>query len=111
ETDAIKGTHYSPYVLKFGSDFELLYKYELTQNYPNPFKDETLITFNIPRDEHVKMEVFNHVGQKVRVLINESVNAGYYEVNFKPGDLPAGIYTCEFTAGEYNKRINMILTK
>ena len=50
----------------------------LKQNYPNPFNPVTNIGFELPRAVQVKIELFNIIGQKVKVLLNEQRPAGYH---------------------------------
>ncbi len=54
--------------------------YGLNQNYPNPFNASTVIDFAMPRAGHVKLEIYNILGQKVKDLIDEKVTAGYKKV-------------------------------
>lgn len=48
----------------------------LNQNYPNPFNPETEISFSLPREEQVKLSVFNYDGQLVKELVNGKISAG-----------------------------------
>ncbi len=50
--------------------------YQLQQNYPNPFNSETRIPFVLQESGSVRLEIFNILGQKVRVLIDEQMTAG-----------------------------------
>ncbi len=72
---------YGMYKLMYNPDHEFLpVKVELAQNYPNPFNPTTTIRFGIPQDGKVKLTVYNVLGQKVKELVNDSRNAGYYNV-------------------------------
>ncbi|MCK9210957.1 MAG: S8 family serine peptidase [Ignavibacteriaceae bacterium] len=66
--------------------------FALMQNYPNPFNPSTLIRFALPLSSIVKIEVYNILGEKIKDLLNEQKNAGYYEVNFNTNGLSSGIY-------------------
>ncbi len=70
-------------------------KMSLAQNYPNPFNSETAIVYSIPLKMgtvHVKLDVFNLMGQKVAALVNGVQNPGQYRVRFDASRLKAGIY-------------------
>ncbi|MBE0433654.1 T9SS type A sorting domain-containing protein, partial [candidate division WOR-3 bacterium] len=54
--------------------------YGLTQNYPNPFKVETGIRYQLPRSGVVTIAIYNVSGQRVRTLVEEHADAGYYAV-------------------------------
>jgi hypothetical protein len=57
-------------------------KYELFQNYPNPFNPYTNIEYDLPVKSDVKINIYNMLGQKTAVLINEQQNAGYYKLKW-----------------------------
>jgi hypothetical protein len=72
-------------------------EYALRQNYPNPFNPTTLITYQIPADGNVRLEVYNLIGQPVRTLIDKPQSAGTYSVEWDGRstggpDLSSGIY-------------------
>ncbi|MDD2543215.1 MAG: T9SS type A sorting domain-containing protein [Candidatus Cloacimonetes bacterium] len=51
-----------------------------TSNYPNPFNPSTTISYSLPQDSHVNVEIFNIKGQLVRQLISAQQNAGNHSV-------------------------------
>lgn len=98
---------YNPYWIKSAVIFELvtnindehtsnqLKNFQLFQNYPNPFNPSTIIKYNIPdnnRVSHIKLKVYDVLGNEVSTLINKTQLAGNYEVEFKANNLMSGIY-------------------
>jgi hypothetical protein len=76
---------------------EIVQEFNLYQNYPNPFNPVTKIPFRLKERGYVKLNVYDIKGELVSVLVNEERQAGYYEVEFSPGDreyqnLASGIY-------------------
>ncbi len=64
----------------------------LSQNYPNPFNPSTMISFSLPVDSHVSIELFNTLGEKVDELTNRDYSIGSHEVNFDASKLSNGVY-------------------
>ncbi|MEJ5306183.1 MAG: Type 1 glutamine amidotransferase-like domain-containing protein [Ignavibacteria bacterium] len=87
--------------------------FELHQNFPNPFNNETKIrfTFRSDKQKFVSLKVFNILGQNVKVLFNDFLNAGYYELDFKATDLPNGIYFLRLEIDNYSQTRKMVLLK
>ncbi|NUN09759.1 MAG: T9SS type A sorting domain-containing protein [Ignavibacteriaceae bacterium] len=98
----------------------------LHQNYPNPFNPSTIIKYSVPSaplslagkgaggeidGEAVSLRVYDLLGREVATLVNEKQGAGNYEVEFKAGDLPSGIYIYRLTAGSANSTRKMQLVK
>jgi flagellar hook assembly protein FlgD len=64
----------------------------------------------------VSLEIYNALGQKVRTLINETQEAGQYEIvwdgkNNSGNELSSGIYLYRLTAGNYVKVMKMMLVR
>lgn len=86
-------------------------KFELKQNYPNPFNPSTTISFTIPKDEKIKLEVFNILGQKVATLVNDFKTKGTYKVNFNGSNLASGVYLYSLQYGKNMLTKKMVLLK
>jgi endoglucanase len=86
-------------------------EFKLFNNYPNPFNLKTKITYNLPENSKVKMEVYNIAGRRVKTLINDDKKDGSYEIIFDGSELPSGIYLCTLEAGKYRDTKKMILLK
>jgi len=67
-------------------------EFQLSQNYPNPFKDKTTIKYCIPDKMNIVLEVFNSDGKKVKALINDVKEAGTYKVELNTNELESGEY-------------------
>lgn len=59
------------------------------RNHPNPFSEQTTVSFDIARDETATIDVFNTLGEKVASL---NGTPGKNTLNFNPSDLDSGIY-------------------
>lgn len=66
--------------------------YFLYPNYPNPFNPATIIPFSVARESHVRIDVYNIIGESVAILTNKKFSAGTYEVIFNSADLNSGTY-------------------
>ncbi|MEX1011352.1 MAG: T9SS type A sorting domain-containing protein [Balneolaceae bacterium] len=74
---------------------------ELYQNFPNPFYPLTNISFYLPNDgEFVSLSVYNVVGQRVALLLEETLSSGEHTVSWDANDLPSGIYIIHMETGQ-----------
>lgn len=90
--------------------------FNLKQNFPNPFNPETQIQFSVPKVSRVRLEVLNLLGQSVRVLLNENLGAGQYDIVWNGLDdrgleLSAGVYLYRIQTSEFVQIRRMILLK
>ena len=87
------------------------HKAGLFANYPNPFNPTTTIPYSVSVNGDVRMEVFNILGQRVRVLVNQELAPGRYSANFDARTLSSGVYFLRMvTGGEVFTR-KMLLVK
>jgi predicted outer membrane repeat protein len=83
----------------------------LYQNYPNPFNPSTTIQYDLPSESHVQLEVYNLLGQRVAVLVDELREPGYHVVQFEAGNLSNGMYIYRIRAGEYMEVRKLMLLR
>jgi len=86
-------------------------KFSLKNNYPNPFNPTTRISFDIPSDELVELNVFNILGQKVASILNSKLTAGEHSVDFDASLLPSGLYIYQIQAGQFIDSKKMMFLK
>jgi len=88
----------------------------LKNNYPNPFNPSTTIAFDIAKDGHVSIEIYNIKGQRVKSLVNDSFRVGRYSVVWNGDDnngrnVGSGVYFYRMTTSEYRSVKKMLLMK
>ncbi len=86
-------------------------QFKFSQNYPNPFNPTTMISYTLPTDSKVKIEIFNTLGQSVAVLVNDNKTAGYYESSWDASNLPSGIYLISIRAEGLDSKSNFSQVK
>lgn len=85
--------------------------YRLNPIAPNPFNPATSIRYTIAKDSHVKLTVFNTLGQVVAVLVDGLQTRGSYSVTWDAGNRPSGLYLCRFEADGFTAARKMCLQK
>ncbi|OGU51495.1 MAG: hypothetical protein A2080_14250 [Ignavibacteria bacterium GWC2_36_12] len=86
-------------------------EFGLNQNYPNPFNPSTTIEFALPKQATVELAVYNLLGQRIAVLVNEDLQAGYYQTSFDAHSLPSGVYFYRIQAGSFVQTKKLMLLK
>ncbi len=83
----------------------------LHQNFPNPFNPVTTISFSLPQEEHVRIEVLNVLGEQVRILVDGRYDAAHHLVTFDGSGLPSGVYLYRLSSGSARDLKKMVLMK
>jgi len=73
--------------------------FKLYQNYPNPFNPTTIIAFELPENNFIRLVIYDVLGNEVITLVNGEKRPGRYEIIFDGSFLASGIYLnkAEFT--------------
>ncbi len=102
----INGVGYGSLVSVREAGVESPCDFTLYQNYPNPFNPSSKLSFQIPENASVKLEIFNSIGQKVYDLADGIFEPGSYNFNFDGSKIAGGIYYARFTAiGSSNGKV------
>ena len=97
--------------------------YPVLKNYPNPFNPSTRITYSIPSMQEERrtasgpeagwatLTVYDLLGRKVAVLVDEKKEPGTYSVTFDGAGLASGVYVYRLSVGGTVTTRSMLLTK
>ena len=95
---------------------EIPVKYAFHQNYPNPFNPITTLRYELPKQVHVRITIYDMLGREVRTILNEHQDPGYKSLIWNATNdygkpVSAGIYLYQIQAGEYMQTKKMVLLK
>ncbi len=99
-----------PVHVAMNSDVQPL-NFKLKQNYPNPFNPITKIPFEIAKDSHVSLSIYNVIGRKIITIVDRKLTAGYHEVQFDGARLSSGIYIYRLDVDGQTMKKRMMLLK
>ncbi|HEQ99532.1 MAG TPA: T9SS type A sorting domain-containing protein [candidate division Zixibacteria bacterium] len=90
-------------------------EFSLSQNFPNPFNPETVISYSLEKGGQVNLEIYNILGQPVDKPVDEYQDAGDYSVVWNSQNsgrmLPSGVYFYRLSVGELTLTRKMVLLK
>jgi len=92
-------------------DVKVVTQFKLYQNYPNPFNPTTTINFSLDRRQHVRLSVYNILGQEVKVLVNDEKPLGINTITFDASSLSSGVYFYKLQAGQKTLTKKMLLMR
>lgn len=94
---------------KFAAPVQLISSEMLSQNWPNPFKEQTTIQYYLPNEGNVHIAIYNALGMLMEVAVNEKTAAGTHEVIIDAASLAAGKYYYRMTtdANTYTKAMTV----
>jgi hypothetical protein len=86
-------------------------KFQLYNNYPNPFNPNTKIEFDVPKTGLVKIKIFDVQGREVEVLVNQVLGSGKYSVDYFGQNRASGIYFYTLEAENTYQVKKMVMIK
>ncbi|MGE5398799.1 MAG: fibronectin type III domain-containing protein, partial [Ignavibacteriales bacterium] len=91
-------------------------EYKIDQNYPNPFNPSTMITYWLPKNSFVKLQVFDMLGREIKTLIAGQMNAGKHTAQWNADDnsgqkVSSGMYLYRLSTNETVITRKMILLR
>ena len=99
-----------------GGVVELPTRYELAQNFPNPFNPVTTLHYDLPEQTDVVITIHDILGRQVKMLVNGVRPSGFHSINWDGTNglgesVSAGVYLYQIRAGNYIQTRKMILLK
>ena len=70
-----------------------------------------MIEYDLPKAGHVKLTVYNLLGQKIATVVDEVQNAGTHSVTFDASHLVSSVYFYKLESGEFVSLRKMVLLK
>jgi len=86
-------------------------RYQLYNNYPNPFNPTTTISFDLPVKSFVTLKVFDILGREVAAIISEQLPAGTHIRKWDAGNLPSGVYFYRIHAGAFTQTKKLVILR
>lgn len=98
------------------SEIALPKAFELYQNYPNPFNPTTIIKYDLPVPSEVRLEIFDILGRRVRVLVDTKQNAGFHSAQWdgktaSGRSVATGVYFYRIEAKGFVKARKMLVVR
>ena len=87
------------------------YKFELKENYPNPFNPSTTINYELAKSGFTSLKIYDVLGKEIATLVNEKQDAGTYSLQWNASNYSSGVYFYTLQADGFVQTKRMILTK
>lgn len=84
--------------------------FNISQNYPNPSKNQTTVSINIPEDGLTTLEIFDYLGKKVKTVFEDNLKKGIYVYSMDLSGMKTGVYfyRCSFNGEEKIKKMLVV---
>jgi len=84
---------------------------EIVSSYPNPFQSMSVLEYSVAQAGHVTIDVYNLLGVKVAVLLDEQLPAGIHEIAWNAADQADGVYLWRISQGSHVQTRTALLLK
>ncbi len=85
--------------------------FRLEQNFPNPFNQQTYISYQLSTDTHVRLDIIDIRGRLVETVIDEWQGSRYYTLKLDGSHRPSSIYFYRLSTEQYTETRQMMLIK
>ena len=85
--------------------------YSISNIYPNPFNPVTNITYGLPENGNVLLNIYNIQGRLIETLLNDFQTAGYHSLSWDASSHPSGVYLVRMESGEFTQTQKVLLVK
>ena len=91
-------------------------EFALHSNYPNPFNPTTTISYDLPEQSHITLDIYDLLGKRIKTLVHQSQDAGRQIVMWDGTDdvrrqVSAGVYLYRIQTGEFTQTRKMLILK
>ena len=117
DADAVIGSTTAPVALKSDgvviATLGLPATFDLAQSRPNPWVGDGVATirYGLPSAAHVRLELFDVSGRRVRKVVDAMQAPGWYDVTIEPRGMLGGVYFCRMTAGSFSSTRRMVVVR
>lgn len=106
-------------ITKVESETNTAAGFSLEQNFPNPFNPTTVISYRLSVNSKVSLIIYDLIGNKVAILVDEEQSAGDHSVKFDATNhiqltthpLPSGVYFYQLRAENFVETKKLVIAK
>jgi hypothetical protein len=102
--------YYEDIIVSVEDDLTMPATFKLEQNYPNPFNPSTIIRFGVLERSNVVLKIYDILGGEVATLVNEEMDAGWYERSFNAIGLSSGVYIYRLEAVSTSEQLEKFIS-
>ena len=93
------------------NSYSIIESYTLLNAYPNPFNPTTTISYELPEDVEVNLNIFDVNGRLVAKLVENKMQHGYQSVVWNGVDIASGVYFVRLETEAFTESQKLILLK
>ena len=94
-----------------GTSIEIPQVLTVNPAFPNPFNPSTKLSFGLPTDGNVEVNVFDVNGRLINSIVNGFMTAGSYEIEWNGVNQPSGMYLIKVQFGKESRTEKIMLVK